>query len=85
MNGRKAKALRRLSRRMTQGLPERDLIEVGTGRAAKVDTGKLDSLGRPIYRYVDVTGTKRHRPTTMRAVYQRNKAIYGRVNLRELR
>lgn len=84
MNGRKARALRRVARRTTSGMPSHSLVSEG-GYQVAVPTGQLDAMGKPIMRYAAVTGTARHSPTSTRAVYQKLKKVYGRANLGALK
>ncbi len=84
MNGRKARALRRAARRMTAGMPSHNLVSEGS-RQVTVPSGKLDSMGKPIPHFAEVTGTWRHTATSTRAVYQKLKHVYGQANLGALR
>lgn len=84
MNARKARALRRVARRMTAGMPSHNLVSQG-GREVAVPTDKLDAMGKPIVRYAAVTGTWRHTPTSTRAVYRKLKRVYGHANLGALK
>ena len=79
MNGRKARALRRAARRMTAGMPSHHLTFPGHG--VEVPTGVFDTKGRPLMRYVDISGTAQHAPTCTRAVYQKLKKVYGHARL----
>ncbi|WP_088158108.1 hypothetical protein [Achromobacter xylosoxidans] len=65
-------------------MPAHHLICEG-GREVALPTGKLDAMGKPIVRYVEVAGTWRHKPTCTRAVYQKLKHVYGRAILGALK
>ncbi|OZI23730.1 hypothetical protein CAL26_09880 [Bordetella genomosp. 9] len=78
MNARKARALRRMARRMTPGLPAGELVADGNGVS-----GYRNVNGQAVPFFLP--GTLRHKATTTRAVYQKLKRVYGRSNLGALK
>lgn len=84
MNGRKARALRRLASRLTTGLPTHQLVSDGAVSKGQ-PTGRTLPNGKPEVVYVSHPGTLRHKPTTHRAVYQKLKSVYAHVDLRSLK
>ena len=84
MNGRKAKALRAMAGRLTQGLPTHGLVSDGPMRTRPFHDG-TNPDGKPRMRWLATTGTLRHKPTTVRAVYQKLKRTYRHAHLGALK
>lgn len=77
MNARKARTLRRWAKHSAAGLPERGIVVHGGYEAVR------NTPQGPVRCWLG--GTARHKPTTVRAVYQKLKKVYGRSNLGALK